>query len=47
MSFDQNNYVLYDFNMFFIKIISFFDKDNNLEIKELAQSQKKAPAAAF
>ena len=47
MSFDQNNEFLYDFNMIFYQNNELFDKDNNLEIKELATSQKKATAAAF
>ena len=41
MSVDQNNEFLYDFNMIFYQHNEFFDKDNNLEIKELAKSQKK------
>ena len=43
----QNNEFLYDFNMMLYQNNELFDKDNNLEIKELAKSQKKAPAAAF
>ena len=33
--------------MMFYQNNEFLDKDNNLKIKELAKSQKKAPAAAF
>ena len=47
MFFDQNNEFLYDFNMTFYQNNEFFDKEHNLEIKELAKSQKKAPTAAF
>ena len=41
MTFDQNNKFLYDFNMTFYQNKEFFDKENNLEIKELSKSQKK------
>ena len=47
MSFDQNNEFVYDFSMTFDQNNEFFHKENNLEIKELSKSQKKAPAAAF
>ena len=44
---DQHNELLYDLYMIFDQNIDFFDKENNLEIKVLQTSQKKAPAAAF
>ena len=47
MIFDQHNEFLYDFYIIFEQHNEFFDKENHLEIKELAKSQKKAPAAAF
>ena len=41
MFFDQNNELLYDFNMIFYQKHELCDKENNLEIKDLAKSQKK------
>ena len=47
MLLDQNNELLYDLYMIVDQNNDLFDKENNLEIKVLQKSQKKAPTAAF